>query len=96
MDKVLEQLESMQKDRQILSAHGATVYHECKSVSLEVQGALKSLQSNAAANARKKKGGTVPRASSSNRALHRGTALLSRLFYRVAQKSRSTMAKTTK
>ena len=58
MAQVLEQLENMQKDRQVLSAHGGTIYHECKSISADVQGALKTLQSNAAANARKKKGGT--------------------------------------
>jgi hypothetical protein len=58
MHKVLEQLESMQKDRQVLSAHGVTVYQECKSISTEVQGALRTLQSNAVANAHKKKGGT--------------------------------------
>jgi hypothetical protein len=58
MDKVLEQLENLQKDRQILSAHGVTVYHECKCISAEVQGALRTLQSNAAANAYKKKGAT--------------------------------------
>jgi uncharacterized protein YoxC len=55
MDKVLEQLENLQKDRQVLSAHGVTVYHECKSISANVQGALRTLQSNAAANANKKK-----------------------------------------
>jgi hypothetical protein len=55
MDKVLEQLESLQKDRQVLSAHGATVLHECKSITADVQGALRTLQSNAAANASKKK-----------------------------------------
>lgn len=58
MDKVLEQLEYLQKDRQILSAHGGTVYHECKSIAAAVQGALRTLQSNAAANAHQKKGAT--------------------------------------
>jgi len=56
MDKVLEQLENMQKDRQILSAHGATVYQECKSISGEVQGALRTLHSNATAKAKKTPG----------------------------------------
>src|SRR5262249_33637793 len=58
LDKVLEQLESLQKDRQVLSAHGTTVYNECKSIAAAVQGALRTLQSNAAANANKKKGAT--------------------------------------
>ena len=53
---VLIQLENMQKDRQILAAHGATVYHECKAIAADVQRALRTLQSNAA-NAHKKKGG---------------------------------------
>jgi hypothetical protein len=55
LDKVLDQLENLQKDRQVLSAHGATVYNECKGISANVQGALRTLQSNAAANAHKKK-----------------------------------------
>jgi hypothetical protein len=54
MTKVLEQLENMLKDRQVLSAHGATVYHECKSIAVDVQGILRTLQSNAAARAFKK------------------------------------------
>jgi hypothetical protein len=53
MDKVQEQLENLRKERQVLSAHGATVYQECNSLAAEVQGALRTLQSNAAANARK-------------------------------------------
>jgi hypothetical protein len=56
MDKVLQQLEYLLKDRQVLSAHGVTVYQECTSISTDVQGALRTLQSNAAANARKKLG----------------------------------------
>jgi hypothetical protein len=58
MDKVLERLENLLKDRQVLSAQGVTVYQECKSISADVQGALRTLQSNAAANARKKMGAT--------------------------------------
>jgi hypothetical protein len=56
MDKLLEQLENLQKDRQVLSAHGVTVYQECRSISANVQGALRTLQDNSASNARKKKG----------------------------------------
>jgi hypothetical protein len=56
MDKVMEQLESLLKDRQVLAAHGASVYQECKSIAADVQGALRTLQSNAAANAIKKRG----------------------------------------
>lgn len=61
MDQVVEQLESLLKDRQVLSAHGVTVYQDCKSVSADVQGALRTLQSSAAANATKKRGETAAR-----------------------------------
>jgi hypothetical protein len=64
MDQVLEQLESVLKDRQVLSAHGVSVYQECKSISAGVQGALRTLQSNAAANATKKRGATSARSKS--------------------------------
>jgi hypothetical protein len=56
MDKVPEQLESLLKDRQVLSAHGVTVCQECQSISADIQGAFRTLQSNAAANALKKRG----------------------------------------
>jgi hypothetical protein len=54
-DKAQEHLESVQKQRQVLSAHGVTVYQECKAISAEIQGALRTLHSNAAANAYKKR-----------------------------------------
>jgi hypothetical protein len=56
MDKVPEQLEYLLKDRQVLSAQGVAVCQECQSISADIQGALRTLQSNAAANARKKMG----------------------------------------
>ena len=56
MDQVVEQLESLLKSRQVLSAQGVSVYQECKSISADLQGALRTLQSNAAANATKKRG----------------------------------------
>jgi hypothetical protein len=55
MDKVLVQLENMQKDRQVLSAYGVTVYQECKAIAANVQEALRTLQRNADANAFKKR-----------------------------------------
>jgi hypothetical protein len=55
MDKVAKQLDNLLKDRQVLSAHGMSVYQECKSISADVQGALRTMQSNAAANATKKR-----------------------------------------
>ncbi|HEY7427381.1 MAG TPA: hypothetical protein VH682_24315 [Gemmataceae bacterium] len=54
MERVPEQLEYLLKDRQVLSAQGVTVQQECQSISADIQGALRTLQSNAAANVRKK------------------------------------------
>jgi hypothetical protein len=64
MDKVPEQLENLLKDRQILSAQGTTVYQECKSISAEIEVALRTLQSNAASKAQKKRGTTGVRGKS--------------------------------
>jgi uncharacterized protein YoxC len=61
MGRVAEQIESLLKDRQVLSSHGNTVYQECKSISADVQGALRTLQSNAASNATKKRGASAAR-----------------------------------
>ena len=58
MDQVLEELEVLRKDQQLLSAQGVTVSQECKAISADVQGALRRLQSNAAARASKKRGAT--------------------------------------
>jgi hypothetical protein len=55
MEKLPEQLENLLKDRQVLSAHGVTVYQECKTVSAGIQGALRTLQNNSAANAHRKR-----------------------------------------
>jgi hypothetical protein len=55
-DRVPDQLENLIKDRQVLSAHGVTVYQECKSIAANIQGALRTLQVNAVANASKKRG----------------------------------------
>jgi hypothetical protein len=55
MDKLPEQLENLLKDRQVLSAHGVTVMQECKSIYAQLEGALRTLQSNAAANAQRKR-----------------------------------------
>ena len=54
--KVADQLENLLKDRQVLSAHGVAVHQECKSISVDIQGAFRTLQSNAAAKAREKMG----------------------------------------
>lgn len=54
MNKVRAQLENLLKDRQVLSAQGVAVCQECQGISADIQGALRTLQSNAAANARNK------------------------------------------
>ncbi len=56
IDQVVNQLESLLKDRQTLSAQGVSVYQECKGVCAAVQGALRTLRSNAAARATQKRG----------------------------------------
>ena len=58
IDKVLDQLENLQKDRQVLAAHGSATYQECKKVATDIQGAMRNLQSGANAKAHQKKGGT--------------------------------------
>ena len=55
MDEVREQLEHLQKDRQVLFAQGNSVYQECRGILSEVQRALSTLQRNAADIARKKR-----------------------------------------
>jgi hypothetical protein len=64
MDKVPKELENLLKDRQVLSAQGVTVYQECNSISADIQGALRTLQSNAAANERKKRSRPRPKGMS--------------------------------
>jgi uncharacterized protein YoxC len=56
MDKVMEELEILRKDLQVLSAQGVTVCQECKTISADIQEALRRLQSNAATRAWKKRG----------------------------------------
>jgi hypothetical protein len=61
MGKVPELLDNLQKDRQILSAQGMTVFQECTTIYAEIQGALRTLKSNAAANALKKRDAAKPK-----------------------------------
>jgi hypothetical protein len=60
-DKVPNELENLLKDRQVLSAHGVTVFQECQSVFAYIQETLRTLQVNAAANVRKKRAATGPK-----------------------------------
>jgi hypothetical protein len=53
--KLVDHLENLLKDRQILSSHGVNVHQECKTISNEVLSTLRQLQSNAAANADRKR-----------------------------------------
>jgi hypothetical protein len=55
LDKLPDLLEQMLKNRQGLSAQGGTVCQECVGVTAEIQRALTTLQSNAAANAQRKR-----------------------------------------
>jgi hypothetical protein len=55
MIRLSDQLENLLKDRQVLAAHGVTVYQECRTVTTGIQGALRTLQRNAAANADRKR-----------------------------------------
>jgi hypothetical protein len=64
MDRLMEQLDNLLKDRQVLSGHGMSVYQDCKSVSADVQGALRTVQTSAAANATKKRGQTIAKGRS--------------------------------
>ena len=56
LDELADQLESLRKERQVLSAHGVTVYQDCKTIAMEVQGALRTLQANAKARRTKQRG----------------------------------------
>ncbi len=55
IDKVREQLEHLQKDRQVLFAQGNSVYQECRGIMGEIQRALSTLQRNAADNSFRKR-----------------------------------------
>jgi hypothetical protein len=55
MEHVPVQLENLLKDRQVLSGHGAKVYQDCRSIATDIQSALRTLQSNAAARASQKR-----------------------------------------
>jgi hypothetical protein len=64
VDKLADQLENLLKDRQVLSAQGMTVYQECKSITADIQGALRTLQSNSTSNATRKRGAAIVRSKS--------------------------------
>ena len=55
VDRVREQLEHLQKNRQVLIAQGNSVHQECRSIAAEIQRALSTLQRHAADNAREKR-----------------------------------------
>jgi hypothetical protein len=55
LDRLPEELARLLKQHQVLSAQGGTVCQECKNITAEIQGTLRTLLSNAAANAQKKR-----------------------------------------
>ncbi|MFL5338658.1 MAG: hypothetical protein ACJ8F7_00700, partial [Gemmataceae bacterium] len=55
IDKVPEELDYLLKLRQLLAAQGVTVSQECQGVAASIQGALRTLLINAAANSAKKR-----------------------------------------
>lgn len=59
--KLVDQLENLLKDRQVLASHGVTVSQECRTVASGMQNALRTLQSNAAANADRKRRANRPK-----------------------------------
>lgn len=68
IEEVLAQFEGLLKDRQALYGQGMAAYQECKSLAAECQSALRTLQSNAAANASRKSGGLGSKGKSGRRA----------------------------
>ena len=64
MEKVSDELEYLLKDRQVLSAQGVSVCQECQNIFAGIQSAFRSLQSNAVANAKKKRAATASRGKS--------------------------------
>lgn len=52
LDKVSDQLDFLQKDRQVLSTSGHSLHQECRGIIAEIQRALSSLQRNAVTRAR--------------------------------------------
>ncbi len=58
VDQAAEQMDGLFKDRQLFSAQGASVYRECKGVVADVQTALRTMQTNAAAKGVKNRGET--------------------------------------
>jgi hypothetical protein len=52
LDQVSDQLDFLQKDRQVLSTSGHSLYQECRGIVAEIGRALSALQRNAAARAR--------------------------------------------
>jgi hypothetical protein len=64
IDEAVIQFDGLLKDRQVLSSQGASVHQECKKCVDEVRAAMRTLQSNAAANAKRKGDKSGPRGKS--------------------------------
>lgn len=61
MGKLQEELESLFKERQVLSAQGVVVYQDCKGLSAEMEAALRTLETNAAVNRNRKRRDAQPK-----------------------------------
>jgi hypothetical protein len=57
MDRLPDHLESLLKERQVLSAQGVAVQQECRAIASEMHNALTRLQNNAAINKRRHRAG---------------------------------------
>jgi hypothetical protein len=64
MDQIAEQLESLLKERQVMTTQAMSLYHECKTIAADIQAALRTLQRNAAAKATKKRAAAGARGKS--------------------------------
>jgi hypothetical protein len=61
LDKLPEELARLHKAHQVLLAQGGTVHQECKNITAEIQGLLRTLVNNATTNARRKKAASQSR-----------------------------------
>jgi hypothetical protein len=64
VDEVIAEFDALLKNRQVLSGQGVSVYHESKHILAEVEGALKTLRRNSAANGARKRSASGKRRKS--------------------------------
>jgi hypothetical protein len=61
IEEMMAKFEGLLKERNVLYSQGMSAYQECKSITAECEGTLRRLQSNSAANAKRKKSGDSKR-----------------------------------